>query len=260
MNIVLRHEKAKLWLAEQFNELTPEQFNETGSKNPLLSMCIPDCPDGRREFSYGWKYVYPSLGSHIGNPYLGNAIVFLSRKFPKEMVEVAKAFGVKRECGCITRGIENCDCLREALPMAPWLLIRKLPDFEPDGKRTVFELMADAIKASLWPKPTREEREKKAKRKLRENPTMTAEELGRQLHCSPSTVVRTQAWQENQKKPAARKAKAETALGEEGQLSEEIREQGKDINSNRQYPQVFSGRNFVAKTDDNSDDDNIDDC
>ena len=90
---------------------------------------------------------------------------------------------------------------------------------------------------------------------------MTAKELGRQLDgCSPSTVVRTQAWQENQKKPAARKAKAETALGEEGQLSEEIREQGKDINSNRQYPQVFSGRNFVAKTDDNSDDDNIDDC
>jgi hypothetical protein len=261
MSIVLRQEKAKAWLAAKFNGLSvgplvdgkycieldgAEHVIEFPDRRILMHLeeCQAFLHGGKCVFLYGWTM----------NPYLADVIAFLSRKFPKEMAEVARAFGVER-----------IDCTAEGLPTEPCILIGKLPDVEPDGSRTVFELMADAIEETLRPKRTPEEREKIVKRKLKTYPHMTAEELRRQLGCSVSTVVRTQAWQENQKKLAACKAKAEAGLDEKERLNEAIMEQEK-AKSNRQHSQVFSGRKYEAKTeeegawDDNSDDDNIDDC
>ena len=144
MSIVLRQEKAKAWLAAKLNELTPEQFNAADHPSPFPEKNIPECPDERREFLYGASYVYLLPGYPITNPFLGNAIMFLAEKYPQQMADAARAFGVK-DCNCKARGTENCNCLAEALCMAPWRLIEKLPTVHCDGKQTIFKLMANAL-------------------------------------------------------------------------------------------------------------------
>ena len=261
MNIVLRHEKAKAWLAAKFNGLSVGPLAdgkyciELDGKEHVIEfpdrrilMHLEEC----REFLHGGKCVF--LYGWTMNPYLADVIAFLSRKFPQKMAEVAEAFGVER-----------IDCTAEGLPTEPCILIEKLPDVEPDGKRTVFELMARAIRRALKapvaesgepPVPRKlspEERESKAKLILEDAPYTTSRELGDALGVVASTVVGMKAWKENRANKGARK------LGKYKDWEQFEEKQAREGNDRRQYSECLP-RDAEAKTDDNSDDDDIDDA
>lgn len=139
MSISSEKQKASTaWLEDRLRELTPEQFNGADHISPLPDRHIPGCPDKRREFLYGGTRVYLVPGFRKTNPFLVNSLAFLAEKYPQQMDDAARAFGV-----------EDCNCSAYKLSETPCVLIDKLPTVYPDGERTVFQLMADAIRQKL---------------------------------------------------------------------------------------------------------------
>ena len=116
--------KALCWLADKLRDFDPARFAEDKNLAPI--------PEEWKQFLYRGVRVRPEPTILMLNPFLINAIKYLTQKFGLRMVEATEALGVE-------------DCSFEPLSVLPWILVERLPTVYPDGKRTVFQLAADAI-------------------------------------------------------------------------------------------------------------------
>lgn len=212
MSIVLRQEKAKAWLEAKLREFDIESIMP-GTK-----------PNARVFFNYG-PILFGTNGEKLPNSFLCCVLAKLTKDYPSEMLAAALAMGVK-----------PIDA-KNGPAFIPHLLIfgTLLKDVEPDGKRTIWELCADAIEETLPHTPTREQREKTAERLMRENPNMTCRELAKRLKTSRGTAWNTGAWQKRHPKKKAEFEAVADKKGRELTEAEELtklkEEQARDDNS-----------------------------
>lgn len=188
--------KALCWLADKLRDFDPARFAEDKNLAPI--------PEEWKQFLYRGVRVRPEPTILMLNPFLINAIKYLTQKFGLRMVEATEALGVE-------------DCSFEPLSVLPWILVERLPTVYPDGKHTVFQLAADAICPEPPVKLSKAHMEEIAAGILRAEPDITAEELGRKYlnGVSKWTVQRLAAWNRHKHGPRSHNVRAMDREAEE---------------------------------------------